>query len=280
MKRNRMNVGIVYMMLLSALMAGGCSLKAQTDDSPVLHINIVEEVHLVETPSSPYCDFSIDYSYLNEADDSIAVVINRLIQREILGGDYASLLPEAAVDSFKNAYIRDYRTEVGRLYEAEREQATSTEEIPNWFNRTYSLVTFVEEGREGIINATAQIFVDTGGAHPNQWGRWLNFDASTGKLLTKEEVFQTSAKADIEQLLFDQLMLLQADLYPNETLKTLEDLQQKGILRHTAMYIPDNFLLGKEEVSFLFNRYDIAPYSAGEIVIHVPYEAIKPFMKI
>ena len=45
-------------------------------------------------------------------------------------------------------------------------------------------------------------------------------------------------------------------------------------------YIPDNFILGKEEVSFLFNRYDIAPYSAGEIVLHISYEKIGPFMKI
>ena len=42
----------------------------------------------------------------------------------------------------------------------------------------------------------------------------------------------------------------------------------------TNMYIPDNFLLHKEGVSFLFNRYDIAPYSVGEIVIEIPYEEI------
>ena len=136
------------------------------------------------------------------------------------------------------------------------------------------MVTFIEEGHGGTINVSANVFVDTGGAHPHQWSQWLNFDFESGKLLTKDDVFLASAKVDIERMLLDHLMLMQAEIYPDESLKTLEDLQQKGFLQMTNMYIPDNFLLHKEGVSFLFNRYDIAPYSAGEIVIEIPYEEI------
>ena len=46
------------------------------------------------------------------------------------------------------------------------------------------------------------------------------------------------------------------------------------------MYIPDNFLLGKNEVLFLFNRYDIAPYAAGETIIRLSYEEIGPYLKL
>ena len=52
-----------------------------------------------------------------------------------------------------------------------------------------------------------------------------------------------------------------------------------GFLQHTNMFIPDNFLLSKRGMLFLFNRYDIAPYSAGEIVIEVPYEEIGHLLK-
>ena len=82
------------------------------------------------------------------------------------------------------------------------------------------------------------------------------------------------AKAEIEAILLDKLLQQQAALYPDETLKTLEDLQAKGFLQLTPMYIPDNYLLAKDKVLFLFNRYDIAPYSAGEIVLEVPYGEI------
>mgnify|MGYP003306620872 CR=1 FL=1 len=64
-----------------------------------------------------------------------------------------------------------------------------------------------------------------------------------------------------------------------ENIATLEDLQKLGILQLTNIYIPDNFLMFKEAVHFLFNRYDIAPYAAGEIVLEVPYEEIGPYLK-
>lgn len=273
MKRYPYMAIILLMMLLSTWL-GGCGLMEKYDDSPYKHIFKEEEAHLTEDASSPFCDFSVDYTYLDEEGDSIATLINRTIQGEFLGNDYASLTPEEAVDSFMNVYIRDYRKETGELYQVDRDKGTSDEEIPAWYNQTYSLVTFIEEGHGGTINVSANVFVDTGGAHPHQWSQWLNFDFESGKLLTKDDVFLASAKADIERMLLDHLMLMQAEIYPDESLKTLEDLQQKGFLQMTNMYIPDNFLLHKEGVSFLFNRYDIAPYSAGEIVIEIPYEEI------
>lgn len=278
MKRYPYMAIILLMMLLSTWL-GGCGLMEKYDDSPYKHIFKEEEAHLTEDASSPFCDFSVDYTYLDEEGDSIATLINRTIQGEFLGNDYASLTPEEAVDSFMNVYIRDYRKETGELYQVDRAKGTSDEEIPAWYNQTYSLVTFIEEGHGGIINVSANVFVDTGGAHPHQWSQWLNFDFESGKLLTKDDVFLASAKADIERMLLDHLMLMQAEIYPDESLKTLEDLQQKGFLQITNMYIPDNFLLHKEGVSFLFNRYDIAPYSAGEIVIEIPYEEIGYYLK-
>lgn len=273
MKRYPYMAIILLMMLLSTWL-GGCGLMEKYDDSPYKHIFKEEEAHLTEDASSPFCDFSVDYTYLDEEGDSIATLINRTIQGEFLGNDYASLTPEEAVDSFMNVYIRDYRKETGELYQVDRAKGTSDEEIPAWYNQTYSLVTFIEEGHGGTINVSANVFVDTGGAHPHQWSQWLNFDFESGNLLTKDDIFLASAKADIERMLLDHLMLMQAEIYPDESLKTLEDLQQKGFLQMTNMYIPDNFLLHKEGVSFLFNRYDIAPYSAGEIVIEIPYEEI------
>ncbi len=253
----------------------GCQWVSSYDYSLYHHIFIEEEARLTDDASSPYLDFAIDYTCLNEEGDSIAQMVNRAIQREFLGTDYADLVPQAAVDSFKNVYLRNYRTEVGELYQADLDKSASRETMPEWYGQTYSLVTFVEEGHAAMVmNASANYFVDMGGAHPNQWSQWLNFDTNTGKLLTKEEVFKAEAVKDIEQMLLGKLIAMQAELNPEEQVQTLEDLQRIGFLQLTSIYIPENFLLAKEKVMFLFNRYDIAPYSAGEIVLEVPYEEI------
>ena len=260
-----------------AVLMVGCGLSSN-GDSAYRHVFIEEEARLVDTDNSPYCDFAIDFTYLDEVD-SVAVRMNRSIQREFLGDDYATLTPVAAVDSFRNAYLADYRNEVGAIFEKERANASSEEEIPAWFSQTYSLVTFVEEGQGGVINATANYFVDMGGAHPHQWSQWLNFDFVTGRILEKDEVFHLEASADIESLLLDKLIRMQAEENPDMQVNSLEDLQNMGFLQHTNMFIPDNFLLSKRGMLFLFNRYDIAPYSAGEIVIEVPYEEIGHYLK-
>ena len=219
-----------FLIVLGLLGATGCDWIGPSNDSPYNHIFREEAAHLTDDASSPFCDFSIDYTYLEDENDSIATLINQAIQREWLGDDYANLLPEVAVDSFMHVYIRDYRQEVGKLYGADRSQAASEEEIPNWYNQTYSLVTFVEEGRGGTVNASANYFVDMGGAHPNQWSRWMNFDFVSGKHLTQEEVFLPSANADIEKLLLDKLIRQQAEQHPEENVASLEDLQQLGFL--------------------------------------------------
>lgn len=260
-----------------AVLMVGCGLSSNSD-SAYRHVFIEEEARLADTDNSPYCDFAIDFTYLDEVD-SVAVRMNRNIQREFLGDDYATLDPVAAVDSFRNTYLADYRNEVGAIFEKERANASSEDEIPAWFSQTYSLVTFVEEGQSGVVNATANYFVDMGGAHPHQWSIWLNFDFVTGRILEKEDVFHLEASADIEALLLDKLIRMQAEEYPDMQVNSLEDLQNMGFLQHTNMFIPDNFLLSKRGMLFLFNRYDIAPYSAGEIVIEVPYGEIGHYLK-
>ncbi|MBR5612881.1 MAG: DUF3298 domain-containing protein, partial [Bacteroidaceae bacterium] len=221
-----------------AVLMVGCGLSSN-GDSAYRHVFIEEEARLADTDNSPYCDFAIDFTYLDEVD-SVAVRMNRNIQREFLGDDYATLDPVAAVDSFRNTYLADYRNEVGAIFEKERANASSEDEIPAWFSQTYSLVTFVEEGQSGVVNATANYFVDMGGAHPHQWSIWLNFNFVTGRILEKEDVFHLEASADIEALLLDKLIRMQAEEHPDMQVNSLEDLQNMGFLQHTNMFIPDN----------------------------------------
>ena len=50
----------------------------------------------------------------------------------------------------------------------------------------------------------------------------------------------------------------------------LADLQEKtGITMLGDLYLTNNFLLKKDSIEFLFNQYEIAPYSAGLIDVTV-----------
>ena len=279
MKRKNKLIHRLSVVVLTLLGAGGCTLITTYDKSPYPTIHVEEVAHLAENdPESPFCDFSIDYTYPSEKGDSVASLINRVIQREFLGDDYADLVPKAAVDSFKNTYLSDYLTQTGELYRADVDK-NGKESIPEWYTRTYSIVTFVEEGYANTLNASANFFEDLAGTHPNQWSRWLNFDNLTGQMLTTDDVFQPDTQKEIEQILLQKLITHVAKLHPKENIVSLEIIRDCGYLTHTDMYIPENFLLSKKGLLFLFNRYDIAPYSMGEIVLEVPYEEIATYLK-
>ena len=64
----------------------------------------------------------------------------------------------------------------------------------------------------------------------------------------------------------------------DSSITSLEGLQNAGILNSTNMYVPDNFLLEKEKVSFLYNKYDIAPYAVGIITLSLPYTSVEKYM--
>lgn len=247
---------------LAALILQGCQWSAVYDYPAYSNIQCEETVHLTDDASSPFCDISMDYSCLNETGDSIAKLINAQLQEIFLGASYSSLVPEMAVDSFKNTYLREYRNEMLQLYQADIAKNGTDTELPPWYNRTYSLSTFLEEGHEGMILASANFFVDFGGAHPNQWSQWLNFDPNTGKLLTGEDLFITEKKDSLEQLLQQAVLDLNVALYPD-----------------TKIFIPENFLLMKSGVRFLYNRYDIAPRSTGSIEVELPYEVVGTYLR-
>jgi len=241
---------------------------------------VEEQAHLQDDTVSPACKITIDYSYLAESDaaDSIAQRINRTIQAHVWGKEYIRMNPEVAVDSFKNTYIDNYRKDVNEFYQEDIKNGTPKDELPTWYNYEDGLTTHFREGKEGILNFIAETFEYTGGAHPNSWNKWMNFEKNTGKLLALKDVFMAGSEKPMSDMLLEELITEMATRLEDSSITSLEGLQNAGILNSTNMYVPDNFLLEKEKVSFLYNKYDIAPYAVGVITLSLPYTSVEKYM--
>lgn len=278
MKRRGLTVYTVLAFVLTCLVGSGCNGLKQNKEAPVQYSIFKEEAPLVKEEPSPVLSLAMHHSWLNERTDSMASHVNRLIQKEIWGEEYADLSPETAADSFKNNRIRQYRQEVLPLYQQDLEENSLTTGTFPWYNHTYELSVNLQYGLEGILLCTVDTNEDRGGAHPDSWSRWMNIEKATGRLLKREDVFRADIRPELEQHLLKTLIHQQAGQNPDHEIHTLEDLQELGFLQTTSIYIPENFLLEPHQVKFLFNRYDIAPYSAGKIVLEVPYEEIGQWM--
>lgn len=280
MKKRNLVLSVMTTCLVSCFLLSGCNGQKQIDSETVKTVKVEEQAHLQDDTVSPACKITIDYSYLAESDaaDSIAQRINRTIQAHVLGKEYIRMNPEVAVDSFKNTYINNYRKDVNEFYQEDIKNGTPKDELPTWYNYEYGLTTHFSEGKEGFLNFIAETFEYTGGAHPNSWNKWMNFEKNTGKLLALKDVFMAGSEKPMSDMLLEELITEMATRLEDSSITSLEGLQNAGILNSTNMYVPDNFLLEKEKVSFLYNKYDIAPYAVGVITLSLPYTSVEKYM--
>ena len=139
-------------------------------------------------------------------------------------------------------------------------------------NSLQTIKSKVERGYNGIINYTSTIDTFTGGAHGSFATTMLNFDPATGEVIELSDFF----KENYEEVLIDRLIRA---LIKKSGAKSFEELQEMGYLVLNDMFVTNNFVLGKEEILFHFNHYDIAPYALGTCDLSFTYDELKDIIK-
>lgn len=121
---------------------------------------------------------------------------------------------------------------------------------------------------DGIIAYYDSAFYYTGGAHGNPENRYYLFDRETGARLSANEVFDMTPenKQAIEDLL-------------REVYRAQGCSEELGYWSEDNVYIPNNFFVDKDGMSFYYNVYEIACYANGESVFTLTKEQLKPYMK-
>ena len=142
-----------------------------------------------------------------------------------------------------------------------------------WFNNSYSINGEISIGYKDYINYLILWDEFTGGAHPNSYYTVLNFDPSTGEEVVLQDIFKENYEEPLTALLVSTLA---ADLQVENS----EGLKSKGYLySNSDMYISNNYILEKEQIVFIYNKYDIAPYAVGDIIINIGYDKLKDLLK-
>ena len=100
----------------------------------------------------------------------------------------------------------------------------------------------------------------------------MNFDNATGRLLTLDDVFVPGYQQQLSE------RLLQALIEKTES-EDLADLKDKGYLYATDMFASENFALGDDAITFVYNPYEIAPYAFGLIELEIDNDDLKELWK-
>lgn len=279
--------GLLLTFLVCCTLAGislqGCTERKATPKGEICEIKADTSIFLKEgDKQSPTCDVKIQFKHLQpvSAEDTLSRQINKQIQRVAFGSDYSELSPQEAVERKCQSYFSDYRKEVKSYYEAEIKSGMSYQDLPAWYNYTYEINTDLRIVQDSIVNFSVTHYDYTGGAHPSTFTTWTNFNILTGKILTKKEVFQENTDPKIIELIQKSLLTEANRRLETDTITSLQGLRENGVLLNVDLYVPENFLITAEGISFLFNRYDIAPYVVGDFQLDIPYTEIRNLMKM
>lgn len=256
MKMKKVLFGTVILSLsIVCLMLNSCNKKSEEGkDVTFENIKVNKSIDIENSPNSPQCKVNIQMLYATNANGVVGQRINSVIIDKLFA--MQKLTAKNAVDSFTNKYLDDYKTNYGPFYKEDK----SNPEKKKTYQFYYNLSSEINKGKNGIVVYIIKENFYEGGAHGISQTIVLNFDNKTGKVLNINDIFVPGYENTLNGLLLDAL------LKKTDT-KNVDELKTKGYLVSEDIYAPENFIIGDDGITFIYNPYEIAPYSIGKIEI-------------
>ena len=192
--------------------------------------------------------------------------LEKAIAAEIFRTDKA--LPEACAEfcnESKKAYSH-YKDEYINLTNDGKAQAEH-------LNHFYNISACAEQGLGNCINYIVTWNEFCGGAHGNTYSNVINIDKSNGNVIMLSDIMKEGYEKPLTELLTKKFI-------EHTGSKNIDDTHEKGEFYHnTDLFISSIYIIGKENITFIYNRYDIAPDIAKEIKLTTDYKELKELLK-
>ncbi|MFA7287946.1 MAG: DUF3298 domain-containing protein [Melioribacteraceae bacterium] len=210
----------------------------------------VDSMHLVEFN---FDILEIDKAPTSAAKDSINKYL-RLFYNENVTGEYKVNSVELLFDST----LADFKKEIPSAIEMGFSYSIGVDRSVKVVLNDFNLFTYQITG-----------YQFTGGAHGMTYLINYNFDATTGKQIELDQLFNHGSQETVRQYA-EKYFRAKNNLMPND------NLESAGFWFENNKYeLNNNFLIGKDSLSFLYNQYEIAAYAYGQFEVKIPYNDIK-----
>lgn len=246
--------------------------KKQIFDSTTFDsIRVNVTTRLFNDTAAPGNNLVINYVYpVKSVNPVLTDSINAALVANCFGTGYEGLDAKAAVDSFQTTYAKEYRSDVEPLYLEDRKN-NPDEKVWPWFNYYCSIEAHPLNVNSGILVYKLENSSYTGGAHGMYSTTYLNFRPETGQVIRLKNLFKPGSEKQLNRLLLEKLM-------KDTNSGSLKELQDKAYLQDTDMYPSENFCLTNDSITFVYNVYEIAPYSSGITEITLPLSNLNDLM--
>jgi hypothetical protein len=259
-------------LLLGLGLLNSCFLKKKQSENLDLQKIVVAEKIIQDTTITRFLnikqdssDFVIHYNYFLKEDEIWKRAANSYVADFIFTSTH---FEQDTISKFKIS--DDFVIKCLDTFYKAAEQDYYESEFPIlWF---YDGSSTILSNNSKFLSLSSHAFTFTGGAHPNAYHEFVNFDKNTGNILKlRDIVTDTVAYYKLAEKFFREA--IQAQEY--------EDLNELGYwFSESGFFCNDNFYISENELVFYFNTYEIAPYSHGPTEFSVPFTLSKHLFKL
>lgn len=228
-------------------------------------------VPLFASYEKPSCHLTLSFEAPIECSNKDALeaanemIISLSENGSLSGGDLKEMVKE-----YTKAYIMDYMEE-GK--DAIANYGDDMEATATWMSYEENCTGETKYNANGFFSYAVSLYSFTGGAHGNNSVKVGSLDLNTATRLGLASLFTDEKLPQVRSLLLQNLT-------KEQNCATTEELTEKGdFFDIDQIDVTENFYIDDNGVNFLYDPFEIAPYSTGEITITISWQDLLPYLR-
>ena len=246
------------------LLLCACSQEVETIIFETVTVN--KSVAITTDSLSPMCSVNIRLEQATAKSGRAGEIINATVAERLVGHNDENM--QQSAEAFATDYTNNYIKMLQPLYN----QDTDTPHKQAWYHYHYIINSHTQAGSKGTLVYLADINYREGGDHAVNQQVIMNFDTETGRQLTTKDIFVDGFEIQLKPLLLKALQ-------ERTGFTTMKALHDNGYLNNSDIYVPENFILGSDAITFVYNPDEIAPYTIGSTELTIPYVAMDKILR-
>lgn len=223
-------------------------------------------IRLSNEELSPVCSVSLKMAHATEASGEIGKKINDAVIYRFFNQEDMGM--QGAMDQFAEAYTMTYKSNMLPLYNEDRADTTKR----SWYEFHYIINATTEQTSPRTLVYLTTIDYSEGHANSIHQLQPINFYSETAKEITLKDIFVAGYETHLPPLLLKALM-------EKVEVQDLDQLKEKGYLDTVDIYVPENFIVGDNTITFIYNPSEIASLELGTIELVLTYAQLEKFVK-
>ncbi|MEZ7867843.1 MAG: DUF3298 domain-containing protein [Paludibacteraceae bacterium] len=258
---------VVY--LISTVFIAGAFISCQTQEMETEILDFSKKFYLSEDTTLGGLSF--------QAETEIPVKFHNKevlenVRKQIIANIFGEVFNNFPTDSILPKYANNLFLDYKRSNETYLANNAEIKESPLILENEIQIQGVAMYLDDRILSYSYERYAFMGGPHGNSSRLLYNFDLTNSHLIKESDLFIADYTESLTRLIKQQIVEDNAEM---ESVADLNDFH----FFEDQIKPNNNFYITAEGIVYVYNPYDIAPYSTGQTVVLLTFEKLRPILK-